>query len=423
MHKRIIFSFVALLCVAATYAQDIAYAREVIEKLCSASMHGRGYIRKGDKKAAGYITTEFSKLNLIPLGDQYYQFLPVDINTFPAAMSVIINGKSLKAGYDFLAEPFSPGIKGTFAAKTVMAEQWLKETEYSYGKNYEALVVDERLAELTPEEKKALNGKLNKLSFQPFATPAVIVEITNEKLLFGVSDFEGQVPRIKINAAACPDSITGLKLKISNRFVRNYETQNVAGYFRGTACPDSFVVFTAHYDHLGMMGKKTRFPGANDNASGVAMLLNLAAYFASHPPRYSVAFIAFTGEEAGLLGSRFFVENPLIELSRIKFLLNLDLVGNGSEGITVVNGSIFNKQLELLVTLNKENQLVSQIKSRGEACNSDHCMFYRKGVPCFFIYTLGGPANYHDPEDVPENLTLTAFEGLTRLLIYFSGAL
>jgi hypothetical protein len=423
MNKRVIISFVALLCAAATFAQDIAYAREVIEKLCSGSMHGRGYVKKGDKKAAGYITAEFSKLNLIPLGHQYYQFLPVDINTFPAAMSVIINGKSLKAGYDFLAEPYSPGIRGTFAPRTVRADQWLKETGYSYEKDYGVLVVDERFADLTPEEKKTLNNRLDRLSFQPSATPAAIVEITHEKLLFGASDFEGQVPRIKINAAACPDSVTGLKLRISNRFVRNYETQNVAGYFRGTACPDSFVVFTAHYDHLGMMGRKTRFPGANDNASGVAMLLNLAAYFASHPPRYSVAFIAFAGEEAGLVGSRFFVESPLIELSRIKFLLNLDLVGTGSEGIAVVNGSVFTNQLALLMTLNKENQRVTQIKSRGEACNSDHCMFYRNGVPCFFIYTLGGPANYHDPDDVPEKLTLTAFEGLTWLLIYFSEAL
>jgi len=365
--RRLLLSLMVGLTFAAITAQDIVYAREIIEKLCSESMHGRGYVRKGDKIAAGYIASEFKQMNLVPLGSHYYQYLSLDVNTFPAAMAVRINGRTLKAGYDYMVDPSSPGIKGT--------------------------------------------------------NPEVVVEFTGEKLSFGVSNVVGRVPRIIINAAACPDSMVELQLNIKNHFVQKYESQNVAGYMRGTACPDSFVVFTAHYDHLGQMGRKTFFPGANDNASGVAMLLNLAAYFTTHPLRFSVAFVAFTGEEAGLMGSSYFVEDPLIDLSAIRFLINLDLVGNGPEGIMVVNGSIFTKQMELLKTINKEKQFVSQIKTRGEACNSDHCMFYRKGVPCFFIYTLGGPANYHDPGDIPENLTLTAFEGLTRLLINFSEKL
>ena len=383
------------LIAAAITAQDAVYAREIIEKLCSESMHGRGYVRKGDKKAARYIASEYGQLNLLPMGRQYYQYLPLDVNTFPAAMSVTLNGRPLKAGYDYMIEPSSPGVKGTFTAKQVTGEQWLKGTGIIDGQD---------------------KGD------QP-TNLAVAVEITTKKLLFGVSNVVGKVPKININAAACPDSIINLQLNIENHFVGHYESQNVVGYIRGTACPDSFIVFTAHYDHLGMMGKKTWFPGANDNASGVAMLLNLAAYFTAHPPRYSIAFIAFTGEEAGLLGSSYFVENPLMNLSAIKFLINLDLVGNGPEGIMVVNGSVFARQLELLNTINKEQQFVSQIKTRGEACNSDHCVFYRQGVPCFFIYTLGGPANYHNPADAPQNLTLTAFEGLTRLLIHFSEKL
>ncbi len=85
---------------------------------------------------------------------------------------------------------------------------------------------------------------------------------------------------------------------------------------KGTAIPDSFLVFSAHYDHLGQMGKDIYFPGANDNASGTSMLLNLAKYYSQNRPKYSVLFIAFGGEEAGLIGSEYYVKNPLVPLSK-----------------------------------------------------------------------------------------------------------
>src|SRR5699024_4573068 len=92
------------------------------------------------------------------------------------------------------------------------------------------------------------------------------------------------------------------------------------------------LVFTAHYDHLGMMGKKAMFPGGNDNASGTSMLLSMAHYFQQNPSDYHLIFIAFAGEEVGLLGSKYFVENKSISLSSIHFLINLDIMGSGEEG-------------------------------------------------------------------------------------------
>ena len=108
-----------------------------------------------------------------------------------------------------------------------------------------------------------------------------------------------------------------------------------------------------------------------------------------------------------------------MKLSKIKFLVNLDLVGTGVEGITVVNATEFPVQFDLLSHLNEKELYLVNIKKRGQACNSDHCPFFAKGVPCFFIYTLGGIAAYHDLDDRPETLPLTAFEGLTKLLIAF----
>ncbi len=124
-----------------------------------------------------------------------------------------------------------------------------------------------------------------------------------------------------------------------------------------------------------------------------------------------------------MLGSGFFADHPLFSLAKIKFLVNLDLVGTGIDGITIVNATEFPEQFEMLSRINESGRNPMNIKKRGKACNSDHCPFFTKGVPCFFIYTLGGIAAYHDPDDRPETLPLTAFGSLSRLLIAFGEKL
>jgi Zn-dependent M28 family amino/carboxypeptidase len=182
-------------------------------------------------------------------------------------------------------------------------------------------------------------------------------------------------------------------------------------------------MFSAHYDHLGGMGKETFFPGANDNASGVSALLNLIAYYTKHPPKYKTLFLFFAGEEAGLMGSHYFAESKAVDLKKIKFLINLDLLGTGDDGIMVVNGALHEKEFTLLNVVNSEKQLVKEIKKRGKAKNSDHYWFSEAGVPCFFIYTLGGVASYHDVFDVEKTLPLTDYKDVITLLIDFANAL
>ena len=200
-------------------------------------------------------------------------------------------------------------------------------------------------------------------------------------------------------------------------------TENVLGFIEGTDRKDEVIVITAHYDHLGGMGPNTYFPGANDNASGVAMLLDLAKHYAKHPAKYSIAFIAFAAEEAGLLGSKYFTENPLIPLENIRFLWNLDLLGNGDAGATVVNATIHPKAFALLNNINHQQKYLTKITARGKAANSDHYFFSEKGVPAFFLYTQGGSSAYHDVDDMAKNLPLTAYENLFKLFIDFNKAI
>ena len=120
-----------------------------------------------------------------------------------------------------------------------------------------------------------------------------------------------------------------------------------------------------------------------------------------------------------MLGSMYFTEHPLFDLERIKFLVNFDLAGTGEEGIRIVNGSIYRKECDIIKRLNDEYQLLPKVDIRGAACNSDHCMFYEKGVPCFFIYTQGGIKAYHDIYDRYETLPLTEFVDYMQLMTLF----
>ncbi|MCL4855941.1 MAG: M20/M25/M40 family metallo-hydrolase, partial [Flavobacteriales bacterium] len=214
-----------------------------------------------------------------------------------------------------------------------------------------------------------------------------------------------------------------ISIKIDQQFLPNYTSQNVIGLVKGTKYPDSVLVFSAHYDHLGKMGKNIYFPGANDNASGVAMMLNLAEHYSKNVPEKTIVFMAFGAEESGIIGSQFYTENPLFPLKNINFLINLDLLGTGDDGIQVVNGSVFQAHFNKLVEINNQKKLLKEIKIRGKAANSDHYWFSEKGVPAFFIYTLGGIKAYHDIDDKAATLPLTEFEDCFRLLNLFVSEL
>jgi aminopeptidase YwaD len=206
--------------------------------------------------------------------------------------------------------------------------------------------------------------------------------------------------------------------------VKKHKTQNVVGFIEGSKYPDSFFVFTAHYDHVGMMGKDVMFPGANDNASGTAMIIDLARHYSQNKPEISIVFIAFSGEEAGLYGSRYFSEHPLFPLENIKLLINLDMVGTGSDGIAFVNGSVFPDLFEIVNKINEEKKYLKRLKVRGEACNSDHCFFYKKGVPAFFIYSMGKEhMHYHNVYDKADILPLTKYDEIFKLLTNFVAKL
>ncbi|MCK4663664.1 MAG: M28 family peptidase [Bacteroidales bacterium] len=411
------------------FSQDINYAREIIDTLCSEYMSGRGYVNNGHIKASDYITGEFRRMELDSLSDSYLQYFQISVNSFPDNISVKINDNELVSGEDFIIGSSSPSIKGTFESiylEKHTFEDSNKLSNFLTNLSDKFIVID--LSEFKNSKNKSNNTIKKFIEFlintDTYNYKGLII-INDKKLTWNNAGYCVRKPFVEILKTAIKNKINSITVEIENKYIQNQKTQNVICKISGKTNPDSLIVFTAHYDHLGKMGKATIFPGANDNASGIAMLLNLAGYYSvkENQPDYSIVFIALGAEEIGLLGSKYFTENPLIALDKIRFLINFDLAGTGDEGIQVVNGTIFKKEFGLLQNINNEKEFLPQVKIRGESCNSDHCMFYKKNVPCFFIYTLGGIKAYHDIYDRPETLPLTKFNEYFKLIVEFVDAL
>jgi Zn-dependent M28 family amino/carboxypeptidase len=239
-----------------------------------------------------------------------------------------------------------------------------------------------------------------------------------EKFIWTVSQETTHATVVYVKDSLFKGSISNISVHIDAVLLKNATSDNIVGVLRGEV-KDTFLAITAHYDHLGMMGNNAIFPGASDNASGTAMLLYMAKYFSTHKQHYSILFISFSGEEAGLMGSDYFTKHPLVPLSNIRFLTNIDIMGDATDGITVVNATEYPKQFEQLQKINKDNNLLAQIKSRGKAANSDHYHFSEAGVPSFFIYTNGGTGYYHDIYDKAGEITLNHVDNIVTLIIDF----
>ncbi len=394
------------------------YARKVVDTMASKSMHGRGYVNDGDGIAANFIHEEFTKLGLLFFKDNYYQKFSFPINTFPEKVSLKIDGKEMIPGKDFIVSSHSPSFAGKHTV--VIADEKLISKKRKFKKFLKRDLTDKII--IVNDTGKQTSEELRELQENSCKSKAVIV--LKDKLTWSASQEVSTYPLVEVLGTSinCPKEI---ELIIENRFIPNHPSQNIIGYVKGSVYPDSFIVFSAHYDHLGQMGKETYFPGANDNASGCAMLLNLAKYYSlpQNRPGYSFVFIAFAGEEAGLLGSKYFTETPLFPLKNIRFLLNMDIMGTGEEGITVVNGSVFKNEFNQLVKINTQNNFIKDVKIRGKAANSDHYFFSEKGVKAFFIYTMGGIKAYHDIYDRAETLPLNEFEDLFKLITSFGAYL
>ncbi|HHN48826.1 MAG TPA: M28 family peptidase [Bacteroidales bacterium] len=406
-------------------AQDRDYARSLIDSLASPYMYGRAYVNKGDSLAAAFIASQFETFGLKCFDDNYYQPFTLNANTFPAKVNVKLNGVSLKPGDEFAVNAASHSDRGEYRIRVLKGNmlnntrrlQRFDRRDHSghyiyFDLNRREIQDREILRMLDSLVRNNTAGARGAI----FRQPAISWHAWSR----GMRD--EPFTSVNIRSDLIPRRLKTIETDIENHWLEDYVTRNVIAWIPGKLQPDSFLVVTAHYDHIGMMGQETVFPGANDNASGTAMLIDLARHYSLPENRhdYSMAFMAFSGEESGLLGSEHYIENPFFPLEQIRFLINLDMVGTGSEGLLVFNGTTDSLRFENMNRINQQNDYLTELRMRGISRSSDHYYFHQKGVPAFFLLTIGPEhRHYHNIYDTREALPLTKYNEVFRLITDF----
>ena len=396
-------------------AQDLALYKKVVKNLSSAKYQGRGYAKDGANKAGKYLAKEFARAGA---DEVICQPFTLDINTFPGKMEVEVDGKKYIPGADFTLREFAPGIKGEYKLYHIDTANYNAEkifADLALPENKDAFVVcDFMFTYKHSADFKRMQSKsecANAGFIYTWETPLKFYKAYGEKV--------SEKPILWV-APDFPTSAKQIKLDIENEFLDDYECFNVIAKVEGKR-HDKCYVFTAHYDHLGKLGKKTFYAGAHDNASGTAAIVTLAAHYAKNQPEYDMYFIAFSGEDANLRGSEFYANNPIVPLSQIKYLFNLDMIAdnNPMQYCEVSNEGM--KGFELMEKINGEKNYFKKLDRQELAGNSDHYPFAQRNVPCIFFMNEGGDAfkYYHTIYDTWKNALFDNYEPTVKLIMDF----
>jgi hypothetical protein len=201
---------------------------------------------------------------------------------------------------------------------------------------------------------------------------------------------------------------------------------NIIGYLNNRAT--NTIVIGAHFDHLGLGENGSSLDanpkgkihnGADDNASGVAGLIELAQYFQKNKvkEKYNFLFIAFSGEELGLIGSKYFTEHPTIELSEVNYMINLDMIGRldpATKALTI-SGTGTSAAWESEIKKLPTNDLKIKTDSSGVG-PSDHTSFYLKNIPVLHFFT-GSHSDYHKPSDDWQKINFSGEKAVLQFIV------
>ncbi|WP_172623208.1 M28 family peptidase [Flavisolibacter ginsenosidimutans] len=436
------------------YAKTISAAdmKKHLYTLASPEMEGRETGTEGQRKAAAYIENYVKSLGLQPGNGSSYQ-MPYNLyqdSLISAALEV--NGKAFELNKDFAASPGGPQSIYRLSEVTLIgtgATDSLKSADLA-GK---AVMI---VGTISQNFFAQLNRK----------SPAVVLTVSanfprtgtaNNRGRQGIHAFKASVDPVFFQVSeAVARAIAGDKydaVKASSSSVQKAKTEllldtkkatvvlpasDVIAFLPGTDLKDQYLVFSAHYDHLGMRNG-VLFPGADDDGSGTVGVLEIAEAFAKAAkegkgPRRSIVFLWNSGEEKGLLGSEWYTDHPVYPLDKTTADLNIDMIGRSdpdrkpdtlnyvyvvgddklSSDLKPISESINNKytKLQLDYKYNDPNDK-ERIYFR-----SDHYNFARYGVPIIFYYDGMLRPDYHKPSDTPDKINYDLMQKRAQLVFY-----
>jgi hypothetical protein len=408
----------------------IANLQAHIGYLADDKLEGRRAGSNGEKIAADYISNKFSEAGLQPKGTDGF-FQPFEIyegkQMNPSSL-FMISGNNLAGEKEYFSFPFSPNISMEALVSISVQETdmpWIVDLKdgleenknnphfdvYDYIRNNAKKAKSRGASAIILYNSSAIDDKLkfdSKDRSEKLDIPVLFVKKEAAKKYFS-------------------DPAASLDIKIRVDLAEKKRTgRNVIGYLDNGAART--VVLGAHYDHLGYgedgnstdrSGVKAIHNGADDNASGTAALLELARILkTSKQKNNNYLFIAFSAEELGLNGSKFFTENPTISFSNVNYMINMDMVGRLNDSSNVVTLGGFGTSPEWgRIYNNMGNSLPFRIRIDSSGTGpSDHTSFYRKDIPVLFFFT-GLHNDYHKPGDDADKIN---YAGETKIINFIT---
>lgn len=400
------------------WAFDPEMANRHVEYLASPPLAGRQAGSPGAEAAAAYVADRFAEYGLVPVGDEatFLQHFPISYTTLLSTPRLEImdeggpNSEAFVYREDFLMPANETGSGGTAADELI----WIRDGDY------QGMELDGKIALRSPissvgtevaravehgasglilvGEKGSKRRLLAKsplpLEFSPENTIPVL-ELTRD-------GYSKLLERSQAVASHTQDSISnsppalplGLEalIEIPLRTPETVETVNVLGLLPGSdpVLGQEVIVLGAHYDHVGDDPGR-RYAGANDNASGVRVLLQMARLWheTGYRPKRSVLFAAWGAQEPGELGSSYYVDNPVLPLDKTVAMLQLDAVGGGGGYYLEARGEWEQDGLLLFSMMATEDLIDGRLAIRGQSGESDQAPFHEAGLPILLVAWRG----------------------------------
>jgi hypothetical protein len=439
----------------APYAQTIT--TEDLKKhlfiVADAKMEGRATATEGQQKAAAYIEKEFQRIGLQPGNDtSYQQYFNVYRNDEPdrlTSAALHVGGQTFVLDQDFYINvthsyPGKHEIKEVIVAGSNFPDSLLYDTPV----NGKWVILDAnnnnqvtRLAErgaagfFIISKRLPSRKSVNQTGGQ--ATKVLLRSIYPQQVFISEDIAKGILKQSWDSLNNGLISITPYKTDISLNIEKNtkiLQSSNVIGILPGSSLKEEYVFITAHYDHEGIKDKSIYY-GADDNGSGTVSVLELAEAFVKAKnegsgPKRSIVFLLTSGEENGLWGSAFYVNNPIYPLHNTSAVLNMDMIGRTdskrrkdyvyvigddqiSSDLRPISESV-NKRYTLLQLDYKYNDPNDENKLYYR---SDHFNFAKNGVPSIFYFS-GLHTDYHKPSDRPEKINYPLLSKRAQLVFY-----
>lgn len=447
--KYLVFFSLLFFSIQLVQSQNIETGKKVIQYLADDKLEGRASGTRGDKMARDFIDKWFydNWLGRFSFGYQQEFEISTDLK-IDKSTELKINGLDALLHEDFV--PFVFSAEGNYDVEMVYAGNHLSRDSQDFEGKWVLIYLSD-----DNDERPSFRTIINKImtarehnasgiilasqqdmtpndEFYPFkfSRSAVsldipVMQISREFLqkLLLVKDLSLRKLR-KMSVEKVNKKIGNFSIKSNVKFEHiNKTTANVAGFIEGYES-NEWVVVGAHYDHLGYggYGSGSRVPdetaihnGADDNASGVGMVLMMAEYYKKHPPKSNMAFVLFGGEEMGLLGSKYFVNNLPFPKEKIKAMVNYDMVGRVEDSVLKIIGVNTAEEFKPLLEQWQRDPLNLSL-GKGGYSGSDQAPFYAENIPVLF-FNSGLHDDYHKPTDDVEKINYEGMEWVGDLSV------